>query len=102
MSETTVPHARLEVRVQPGARRDALLSRLGTGEWKLAVTAPPEDGRANDAVEELLAALLALKRRQVSVARGHGSRRKQVDVTGIDDAEARRRLEAALAAGERE
>src|SRR5689334_25378665 len=44
---------RISVRVQPGARRTALLGRLADGTWKLAVTAPPEGGRANDAVVEL-------------------------------------------------
>ena len=88
--------ARLAVRVQPGARREALIGRLESGEWKLAVSAPPEDGRANDAVVELLAELLGVKRRQVSVARGHSSRAKQVEVEGMSAAEAERRLVAAL------
>lgn len=88
--------ARLTVRVQPGARRDALLGRLESGEWKLAVASPPEDGRANDAVVVLLAGLLGVKRRQVSVARGHSSRAKQVEVEGMSADEAERRLVAAL------
>jgi uncharacterized protein len=93
---TSEPLARLPVRVQPGARRTALLGRLETGEWKLAVNAPPEDGRANDAVVELLAELLGLKRRQVIVARGHSSRGKLVEVTGMSAEEAERRLAAAI------
>lgn len=88
--------ARLVVRVQPGARRDALLARLGTGEWKLAVSAPPEDGRANDAVVELLARLLGVKRRQVTVARGLSARVKQIEVTGVSAEDAERMLAAAL------
>ncbi len=88
--------ARLSVRVQPGARRDALLDRLATGEWKLAVTAPPEDGRANEAVVELVAELLGVKRRQVTVARGASSRSKSIEVDGLDPAAAEERLVAAL------
>jgi hypothetical protein len=91
------PPARLAVRVQPGARRDALVARLASGEWKLAVSAPPEAGRANEAVAELLATLLGVRRRQVSVVRGHASRGKQVDVTGLSGDEAESRLSAALA-----
>jgi uncharacterized protein (TIGR00251 family) len=91
-----VPPARLEVRVQPGARRDALIARLGTGEWKLAVTAPPEDGRANEAVVTLIASILGLKRRQVTVARGHASRGKVIEIDGMSADEAGRRLAAAL------
>lgn len=90
---------RLAVRVQPGARRSHLLERLASGEYKLAVTAPPEDGRANEAVVELLADLLAVKRRQVSVARGLSSRIKQIDIEGLETAEAERRLQAHLGQG---
>jgi uncharacterized protein (TIGR00251 family) len=90
------PPARLSVRVQPGARRDALLGRLESGEWKLAVSAPPEDGRANDAVVDLLAGLLGVKRRQVTVTRGLSARAKQVEVAGMNAADAERRLAAAL------
>jgi hypothetical protein len=88
---------RLAVRVQPGARRDALIGRLDNGDWKLAVTAPPEDGRANTAVEALLAALLGLRPRQVRVTRGASSRQKSVEVEGLAAAEAEARLEAVLA-----
>ncbi len=84
------------MRVQPGARRTALLGRLESGEWKLAVNAPPEDGRANDAVVELLAELLGLKRRQVSVARGLSSRGKQIEIEGLSGAQAEERLALAL------
>ncbi|MFN8589532.1 MAG: DUF167 domain-containing protein [Candidatus Eisenbacteria bacterium] len=88
--------AQLAVRVQPGARRNALTGRLASGEWKLAVTAPPEDGRANDAVVELLAQLLDLKRRQVTVARGASSRSKTIAVEGLSAADAEARLAAEL------
>jgi len=90
--------ARLAVRVHPGARRDALLGRLASGEWKLAVSAPPEAGRANEAVLDLLAGLLGVRRQQLSVARGAGSRRKQIELTGMDADEAAHRLAAALPA----
>ena len=87
---------KLAVRVQPGARRSGLLERLASGEWKLAVTAPPEDGRANEAVVELLAELLAVKRHQVSVVRGHSSRQKQVEVAGLESDAAESRLQAKI------
>jgi uncharacterized protein len=90
--------ARIAVRVHPGARRDALVARLVNGDWKVAVSAPPEGGRANEAVVELLAELLGVKRRQVVVARGASSRAKTVEVTGLETGEAERRLAAALAA----
>jgi uncharacterized protein (TIGR00251 family) len=90
--------ARIAVRVHPGARRDALVDRLANGEWKVAVSAPPEGGRANAAVVELVAELLGVKRRQVVVTRGASSRAKTVEITGLETGEAERRLAAALAA----
>ena len=88
--------ARIAVRVQPGARTDALVGRLASGEYKLSVTAPPEEGRANEAVVELLAELLGLKRRQLELKRGATSRSKVFEVTGLDDAEVDVRMSSKL------
>jgi uncharacterized protein YggU (UPF0235/DUF167 family) len=85
---------RLEVTVSPGASRSELAGRHGGG-WKARVAVPPERGRANRALEELLADALGVPRAAVSVVAGHGSRRKLVEVEGLDAAEADRRLEAA-------
>lgn len=91
--------ARIAVRVQPGARREGLLGRLASGEWKLAVTAPPEDGRANEAVVQLLCELLDVKRRQFELKRGASSRAKVFEVADLEDADVERRMTAALAKG---
>ena len=53
---------------------------------------PAEDGRANDAVEALLAEAFALPRTAVSIVSGRSARDKIVTVDGIDRAEADRRL----------
>jgi len=90
---------RLSLRVQPGARRTALVARLASGEWKVAVTAPPADGRANDAVVELVSDLLGVRRSQVTLVRGASARSKVVDVDGVSAEAAEQRLEQALAAG---
>ena len=84
--------------MQPGARRSALLARLASGEWKVAVSAPPVEGKANEAVVDLMSELLGVKRRQVTVARGTSSRGKQVEVEGLSADEANERLAAVLAA----
>jgi uncharacterized protein (TIGR00251 family) len=89
---------KLALRVQPGAKRSALLARLASGEWKVAVSAPPVEGQANDAVVELVSELLGVKRRQVTVARGTSSRSKVLEVEGVSAAEAEARLVAALPA----
>ena len=87
---------KLSLRVQPGAKRDALLAQLASGEWKVAVSAPPADGRANEAVVQLLSELLGVKRRQVTLARGASSRSKVLEVEGVSAAEVQARLAAAL------
>ena len=88
------PSTRVRLRVSPGARRDELVGRHGEG-WKVRVAAPPEGGRANDAVLDLLARELSLPRRSLSIVSGQAAREKVVLMEGIDRAESERRLEAA-------
>ena len=85
---------RLRLRVSPGARRSELVGRHGDG-WKVRVTAPPEDGRANNAVLDLLARRLDVPRRALSIVSGHTAREKVVRMEGIDREESERRLEEA-------
>jgi uncharacterized protein (TIGR00251 family) len=85
---------RVRLRVSPGARRNELVGRHGEG-WKVRVAAPPEGGRANEAVLDLLARELSLPRRSLSIVSGQVAREKVVEMQGIDQAETERRLEAA-------
>jgi uncharacterized protein len=87
--------ARVEVTVSPGAARSELVGRHGAG-WKARIAAPPERGKANRALEELLARALRVRRVRVAVVAGHASRRKVVEVEGLEATEIDRRLEAAL------
>jgi uncharacterized protein len=64
--------------------------------WKVRVAAPPEGGRANDAVLDLLAQRLGLPRRDLSIVSGRSAREKIVEMIGIDLAETERRLEGAI------
>ena len=86
----------LELRVQPGARRTRLVGWMADGTLKLSVSEPPEDGRANRAVVELLAATLGVRETVVRVVRGHGARSKRVEVDGMDEQTLRRRLTGAM------
>ncbi len=72
----------LSVKVQPRARRNEV-GGLHGGELKVAVTAPPVDSAANEAVVELLAETLGLPRRAVTLVRGQTSRHKLLRLEGI-------------------
>jgi uncharacterized protein (TIGR00251 family) len=85
----------LPVRAQPGARRSGVLGEHA-GALKVAITAPPEDGRANKALAELLAKALILKRSQVKLWSGQTSRDKRYLIGGIRRAELESRVAAAI------
>jgi uncharacterized protein (TIGR00251 family) len=70
------------IRVTPRAKRNQVVG-VANGALKVSVTAPPEDGRANDAVIELLAAWLGIKRRQIEIVSGATNRNKVIRVTEI-------------------
>ena len=85
---------RLRLRVSPGARRAGFVGRHGDA-WKVRVTAPPEDGRANEAVLRLLAETLSLPRAALTLVSGHGAREKIVALDGVGPAQIERRLASA-------
>jgi len=89
---------RIGLRVSPGAARSGVVGRHGHG-WKLRVAAPPEGGRANASVVELLAASLDVRRPDIRIVAGAGSRDKVVEISGLTLEEAERRLELAGSAG---
>lgn len=85
---------RLSLRVSPGAGRSVVVGRHGDA-WKLRVAAPPERGRANASVLDLLVTSLDLRRPDVRIVGGAGSRDKVVEVVGLTLEEAERRLTSA-------
>jgi uncharacterized protein len=87
------PSTRLRLRVVPGsnARRLGVTGRYGEA-WKIRVAAPPERGEANKATLDLLAERLGLAATELRLVSGHGSRDKTVEVSGLTNAEAERRL----------
>lgn len=78
----------LAVRAQPGARKAGVMGEQA-GALKVAVNAPPEDGRANQALTELLREWLGLKRSQVELAGGVTNRNKQFLIRGLTPEELR-------------
>ncbi|MBN9119474.1 MAG: DUF167 domain-containing protein [Planctomycetes bacterium] len=89
------PHAEgatLPLRVQPKAKRNAVLGEQA-GALKVSVTAPPEDGRANEAVLALLRDEYDLQRSQVELLSGQTNRNKVVLVRGVTPQQLAARIE---------
>jgi uncharacterized protein (TIGR00251 family) len=84
---------RLSVTVAPKASRDQILGWSG-GRLRVAVTAAPERGKANAAVEALLAAALQIAATNIRVVVGHRSRRKILEIEGLERSDLLRRLGA--------
>ncbi len=79
------------MRVQPRAKRDEIAGQRA-GALLVRVTAPPVEGRANEAVRKLIARRLRIAPTRVAIARGAGSREKLVRVDGLGSDALRRAL----------
>lgn len=79
------------VKVHPRARKNAITGTVG-GALKLALTAPPVDGKANQAVIEFFADLFAIPRSSVTIASGETSRSKIVRIAGVSKPAAEQKL----------
>jgi uncharacterized protein YggU (UPF0235/DUF167 family) len=75
---------RIRLKVVPGASQTAIVGWLDD-RLKLRVSAAPERGRANAAVEALIADSLGLERAAVRVVAGHGSPRKTQRIDGMTE-----------------
>jgi uncharacterized protein (TIGR00251 family) len=81
----------LAIRVIPRASRTEIVGERA-GRLAVRVTAPPLEGRANDAVRRLLAKALGVTVGRVQVVSGERGRDKRVRIEGISATEAARRL----------
>lgn len=86
--ETTI---RLGVKVVPASSRNCIAGWLGET-LKIRVTAPAERGKANLAVEAILAAALGITNDCARVIQGRTSPRKVIEITGLSESEVYRRL----------
>ena len=86
-----MPGCELAVRLQPRARANEIVGERD-GVLVVRVTAPPVDGRANDALCRLIARRARVGVQRVSVVRGAGAREKVVRVEGIELEELRAAL----------
>jgi uncharacterized protein (TIGR00251 family) len=86
---------KLPVKVVPGSSRDCIAGWLGAT-LKVRVRAPAERGKANAAVEKLVADTLGVPGKCVQIVSGNTSARKTIEITGLSAAEACSRLSDAV------
>jgi uncharacterized protein (TIGR00251 family) len=85
----------LRVHVQPGAGRTLVQGRHGDA-LKVSVAAPPQGGRANEAVAKLLVEIFGVKDAAVAIVGGETNRAKRFQIKGLEEDVVRERLELAL------
>lgn len=83
------------VKIHPRARKDAITGEIGDA-LKISLTAPPVEGRANQALVKFLAELLNVTRSSVKIVAGQNSRSKVISVSGLSADNVRSRLAHAL------
>ena len=84
---------RIEVRVTPRASGTAITGFDAEGRLLVRLSAPPVEGKANDALIDLLAKTLGIAKRRVTLDRGTHGRIKLIEVEGMNDLELRALLE---------
>lgn len=89
--ESGTDHCLLRLRIQPGAKQTSVIGPLAD-QLKIAVQAPPVDGKANEALLRWLAQTLGVKKAQLTLVSGQTSRDKRVRVEKIKAAQ----IQAAL------
>ncbi len=90
----TASGATFSIKVHPRAKKDAIAGEIGEA-LKVALTAPPVEGKANEACIRFFAELLSVPRSSVTIAAGETSRNKVIRVNGLTAAQVEERLRAA-------
>ena len=91
LNRDTTSGVNFAVKVHPRAKKNAITGELGDA-LKLSLTAPPVEGKANQACIEVFANLLMVPRSSITIAAGQTSRKKLIRVAGLSAEEVRQRL----------
>lgn len=75
----------IEVKVEPRSSQKGIAGVMDNNVLKVRLTSPPVDGAANEQLIEVIAEILKIKRSQVRVIRGQSSKRKVVEISGVED-----------------
>lgn len=81
----------MAVHAQPGAKRDAIVGEYD-GKLKVALTAPPVDGKANEKLMKFLASELGVAKSVLTLITGDTNRSKRLLVRGMSAADVAAKL----------
>jgi uncharacterized protein len=87
-NQTKVP-----VKVLPGAARNEIAG-LQNGVWRIKIAAPADKGKANKELIDFLSEVIAVKKVDITILKGHTSHNKIIAVEGLSPAEVNQRLTA--------
>lgn len=85
------PEAQIKVKLLPRSSRNEILGRDGDI-FRIKVTSPPIDGKANKALIEFLAGKLGIPKGNVGIQSGKKARLKTIRIEGLDFGDIQRRL----------
>lgn len=88
--------AALAIRVTPRARKNEISEIMSDGTVKIRLTAPPVDGKANEALIDFLAEVLDVSPRNIEIVAGATGRKKLVSIVGLDAGTVQRRILAQI------
>lgn len=74
----------IEVKVEPRSSRRQITGIMDDTILKVKLTAPPVDGSANEQLIALIAEVTGVKKSQIQIVRGLSSKRKLVEITGVE------------------
>jgi len=75
----------IEVKVEPRSSQKGIACVMDNNVLKVKLTSPPVKGAANEQLIEVIAEELKVKRSQVKVIRGQASKRKVVEISGVEE-----------------
>ena len=75
---------RISVRIIPNASTNEIGGLEGRV-WKIRLTAPPIEGKANEALIRFLAEVLDIAPSNISIVKGHGSKHKTIEIAADSD-----------------
>ena len=76
----------IEIQVHPKSSRDEI-GGFQNGRLKVRVTVPPEDGKANEKVREIIGKAFGVAKSKVEIVRGETSRLKTIRISGVNQGE---------------